>query len=138
MSRPSPLTRAIEVLGEGEAQAEDDGLRPQHLPRRCHLLLQKDSCDLAQLWGTPNAEGNLGAPRGVCPSPPHANAAGDAMGTHIEEADVHVEVNVHVVNGPVLPVKTRGTMVGEQGETGTVPEPLSGAHCTGVGMLAGR
>lgn len=39
----SPLTRAIEVLGEGEAQAQDDGLCPKHLPGCCHLLLPRDS-----------------------------------------------------------------------------------------------
>lgn len=62
-SRPSPLTRAIEVLGEGEAQAEDDGLRPQHLPCRRHLLLPRESHDWAQPQRPPAREGNLGTPR---------------------------------------------------------------------------
>lgn len=48
VSCPSQLTGAIEVLGEGEAQAEDDGLRPQHLPRRRHLLLPRESHNSAR------------------------------------------------------------------------------------------
>lgn len=63
VSCPSPLTRAIEVLGEGEAQAEDDGLRPQHLPCCRHLLLPRESHDSAQPRGPPAGEGNLGTPR---------------------------------------------------------------------------
>jgi len=112
----SPLTGAIEVLGEGEAQAEDDGLRPQHLPRRRHLLLPRQSRSPAQPAGTPSRGGKFGDPRGM--HVPVPGAGGGTPVTHIEEADVHVEVDVHVVDGPVLPAKTHGTVPGGQGEAG--------------------
>lgn len=76
----SPLTGAIEVLGEGEAQAEDDGLRPQHLPRRRHLLLPRESRDSAQPWGLPAGELNLGTPRVRVPTLPMPTLPGAPRG----------------------------------------------------------
>lgn len=80
VSCPSPLTGAIEVLGEGEAQAEDDGLRPQHLPRCRHLLLPRESHHVAQPRGPPAGEGNLETPRACVSSLPVPTAAGAHRG----------------------------------------------------------
>ena len=66
--------------------------------------------------GDPQPGGKFGDPRGM--HVPVPGAGGGTPVTHIEEADVHVEVDVHVVDGPVLPAKTHGTVPGGQGEAG--------------------
>lgn len=130
-SCPSPLTGAIEVLGEGEAQAEDDGLRPQHLPRRRHLLLPRESRVLAQPRNLHSGRANWAPPWAHVPTLPMPALPG----THIEEADVHVEVDVHVIDGPVLPVKTHGAVAWG---AGTVLEQWPGTHRARVGRLMGQ
>lgn len=66
----------------------------------------------------PPAEGQPWGPQldpghpGDTPPASHHGDTPRATGTHIEEADVHVEVDVHVVDGPILPATTRGEGMG--------------------------
>lgn len=103
-----------------------------------HAVATSSCRGRAAFWhshGTSTRAGQTGDPLGTCAHPPHASAAEGAPGTHIEETDVHVEVDVHVIDGPVLPVKTRGAVAWG---AGTVLEQWPGAHRARVGRLMGQ
>lgn len=68
--------------------------------------------------------GAFGDPLGACAHPLHASSAGETPGTHIEEADVHMEVDVHVIDGAILPVRTHVAVargVAQSWNSGLVP-----------------
>lgn len=72
--------------------------------------------------GPPPGHGHLGT------HPPHASIARATLGTHIEEADVHMQVDVHVIDGPVLPVKTRGAVAQGAGTAARCHRARAGRH----------
>lgn len=85
--------------------------------------------------GISTQAGGFGDPPGTCAHPPCASTARGTPGTHIEEADVHMEVDVHIIDGPILPVKTRSAVAWG---AGTVLEQWPSVHHATVGRLMGK
>lgn len=75
-----------------------------------HAVATSSCQGRAAIWHSPEdpqlGKEIWGPPRCVTPPSPCPRCQGHPR-THIEEADVHVEVYVHVIDGPVLPVKTQ-------------------------------
>lgn len=69
-----------------------------------HAVATSSCQGRAAIWRSSQG-GKFGTPPSACVPLSPCQHHGDTLGTHIEEADVHVEVNVHVVDGPVLPVR---------------------------------